>query len=161
MENQNRLLIIDDEIEMLYSLRDVLSDEDYYVDIADTASKALEQAQAYNYSLVLLDIKMTDINGLKLLKLLKKYLNGTYFILMTGYPSLETSIKALRQGATDYLIKPFPFSDLISTVERYLKQRNNFLLKEHLVEDLQSMVTNVTVDLENFTNNALKKLNNL
>ena len=161
MQQENKILVIDDERDMLDSLYDLLSDEGYIVDVANTVQKALLKVKQNYYKLILLDIKMPypNLDGLNLLKIFKQKMVNSIIILMTAYPSFDTSIEALRHGATDYIIKPFSFQELCSLIGHYINEKDKELYAHNLLKNLNAMIKKATNDIENFTEKARIKLN--
>jgi DNA-binding response OmpR family regulator len=112
--NRN-ILVIDDEVAVNNNIRKILLKNDYHVDQAVTKAEALEKIQAGSYKLVLLDLKIPGVKGLELLKAVRDKNPEAKVIIITGYASIETAIESARQGAVDYLAKPFT-PDEIRTV---------------------------------------------
>ena len=116
------VLVVDDEESIRISLKRMLEKENYQVETADNGLMALKKLVTHHYDLVLTDIKMDDISGIKLLQNIKiKYLN-VLVVLMTGYASIDTAIAALRSGATDYIIKPCSKKKILSSIENAIKK---------------------------------------
>ena len=125
MENNARILVVDDEIGMCDFLRYLLEGEGYEVDDANSGIEALDKLRAGSYHLVLADIKMPGMDGLEMLRRIKELDPDTIVIVMTGYSSLETAIKAIKYDAHNYLSKPFDDPDaVLAAVENGLLERN-------------------------------------
>jgi putative nucleotidyltransferase with HDIG domain len=122
MDNRGKILIIDDELAPRESLRMVLKDK-YVVSTASGAQEGLDILAHDPVDLVVLDIRMPEMDGITALKEIKKRHPDIEVILLTAYASLETAQSALRLGAFDYLMKPFDKDDLINVVERGLQKR--------------------------------------
>ncbi len=101
------ILVIDDEVAVNNNIRKILAKNDYHVDQAVTKAEALEKIQARSYKLVLLDLKIPGVKGLELLKAIRDKNPEAKVIIITGYASIETAVESARQGAVDYLPKPF------------------------------------------------------
>jgi DNA-binding NarL/FixJ family response regulator len=114
------ILIVDDEESIRVSLESILRKQ-YYVKTAGNSSIALEMLENDRYDLVITDIKMDDIDGIELLKLIKESFPEIRVLLMTGYSSLNTAIEAIRLGASDYLIKPCSKKAVFISIARCLK----------------------------------------
>ena len=117
-----RLLIVDDELTVRESLQRWFEEDGYKVDVAEDAYKALEKIEKESYGIVLLDIKMPGMDGLELQSKIKTTSPDTIAIIMTAYASVDTAITALKQGAYDYIIKPFNPEDLSRLVRNASKQ---------------------------------------
>ena len=109
------ILVIDDEVAVNNNIRKILVKKGYQVDQAVTKAEALEKIEARPYRLVLLDLKIPGVKGLELLKAVRDKNSATNVIIITGYASIETAVESARQGAVDYLPKPFT-PDEIRTV---------------------------------------------
>jgi DNA-binding NtrC family response regulator len=112
------ILVVDDELFVRELLLEFLSSQGYEVELADSGEKALELAQIQPPDVVLMDLKMPGMDGVQTLKEMKKTAPDALTIIMTGYPTIESSIEALRQGAHDYVVKPFKLNDLKSSIEK-------------------------------------------
>lgn len=117
MENKNILIVDDDEM-----IRKLLSD--YFVSCgcnvttAKSGQDALDKFMPRTFDLVISDLVMPDLSGIELLKQLMERDSKVLFILVTGYPTLETAVQAIKSGAYDYIVKPFNLEDLRIKVER-------------------------------------------
>lgn len=128
MEERARILVVDDEVGMCDFLRYLLEGEGYEVDDANSAAESLDKMAENTYDLVLADIKMPGIDGLEMLRQIKELDESTIVIVMTGYSSLETAIKAIKYNAHNYLTKPFDDPDaVLAAVENGLAERREKL----------------------------------
>jgi DNA-binding NarL/FixJ family response regulator len=123
MENKS-ILIVDDEASIRVSLEDIFKKNNYEVETTNSASTALEKLANHKYDLVLTDIKMGKVSGTKLLKDIKEKYSHVVVVLMTGYASIDSAIKALRLGASDYIVKPCSKKKLLSSIESAIKNNN-------------------------------------
>lgn len=119
------ILIVDDDKSILRTFTRILQKSGYEVEIAETGKEAMEKVEKRFYDLALVDIRLPDIDGTDLLAQLKKQLQHTIKIMITGFPSLETGVKALDEGADAYLVKPVKPQELLSIIEEKLKSREN------------------------------------
>ena len=115
-----KVLVVDDEIFVRELLLEFLSMQGYEVILAESGEKAVQLMHIQPADVVLLDLKMTGMDGIETLKQIRKSAPGTIAIIMTGYPTIESSIEALRHGACDYVIKPFKLNELKSSIENAL-----------------------------------------
>jgi two-component system NtrC family response regulator len=128
MEERARILVVDDEVGMCDFLRYLLEGEGYEVDDANSAAESLHRLAENSYDLVLADIKMPGMDGLEMLRQIKELDESTIVIVMTGYSSLETAIKAIKYNAHNYLTKPFDDPDaVLAAVENGLAERREKL----------------------------------
>ena len=129
-----KLLIIDDERGIRNTLREILADEGYEVEVAENGKQGLEMAQAKAYDLIFSDIKMPEMDGMEVLKALKNgendengdaALNGEVPIVMiTGHGDVETAVQALKAGAYDFLVKPLDLNRILITTKNALESKN-------------------------------------
>jgi CheY-like chemotaxis protein/predicted transcriptional regulator len=115
------VLLIDDDETIRKSLSHTLTEEGFSVDTAPNGKQALEKSQLRHYDLALVDIRLSDMEGTKLLKMLREKTPEIKEIIITGYPSIENAIKAIDEGADAYVIKPFKPADLLAKIREKLK----------------------------------------
>ncbi|MEW6731683.1 MAG: response regulator [Acidobacteriota bacterium] len=120
---RDRILLVDDEPNILITTQAILQTDGYEVETANSAIAALSMLQASDYDLVIADLSMPTMDGLELLERAQTIFPLPLFIVLTGYASLESAIKALQLGAYDYLIKPCNVFDLKYSVKRALDRR--------------------------------------
>jgi len=132
------LLIVDDENVVRESLGKWFEEEGYMVDTATSAREALLKLPSQRWDLALLDIKMPGMDGLELHRKIREVDSEIIVIIMTGYSSVETAVQALKDGAYDYITKPFDPDDLARLVGKALEHRKvkdeNVRLRESLDE---------------------------
>ncbi len=129
-----RVLIVDDDHDFGTGLANLLTLEGYSVELADTADTALEVLNRFHAGVALVDIRLNNVNGIDLLSSLHKLYPDLLCVVMTAYADLDTAVEALRQGAYDYLHKPFHSGDLLSTLKRCF-ERIDITLKEARAEE--------------------------
>ncbi len=118
-----KILIIEDEIELLISISNYLTKENYICELAESFQKADEKLFIYDYDIILLDITLPDGNGLELLKTIKKQQIKSGIIIISAKNSLDDKITGLDLGADDYMTKPFQLSELNSRIKAVLRRR--------------------------------------
>lgn len=123
------ILIVDDDASMLSVLQSVFTEEHYRVSTSLNGLDAIEKCKATPYDLVITDIMMPGANGLEVLSTAKKINPNTLVILITGFASLETAVSAIREGAYDYITKPFRLEEIKIAVKNAMA--NMRLLKEN------------------------------
>ena len=137
-EEKYSLLIVDDEAVVRESLVHWFREEGYDVEATDSAAQTLTKLAEREFDLVIADIRMPGMDGMELLERIKTEKLDTSVIMMTGYASVETAVRALKHGAFDYITKPFDPDDLTVVVRNALEQhklkRENRLLRQQLVE---------------------------
>ena len=112
------ILVIDDEVAVNNNIRKILSKKGFNVDQAVTKSEAFEKIEENAYALVLLDLKIPEVNGLELLKAIRDQRPDTMVIIITGYASIETAVESSRLGAVDYIPKPFTPDEIRNATEK-------------------------------------------
>jgi len=129
-----KILIVDDELIMRESLAGWLERDGYYTVKAESGEKALELVSRTKFDILLVDIKMEGMSGLDVLKYMKENEPDAAVIMITAYGSIATAIEAIRNGAYDYLLKPFDPQELGLLIERIVEQqertRENLYLRE-------------------------------
>jgi DNA-binding NtrC family response regulator len=138
MNPKASLLIVDDETVVRDSLGKWFEEEGYAVETASSAREALRKLPQEHWDLALVDIKMPGMDGLELQRKIHEADPETIIIIMTGYASVETAVQALKDGAHDYITKPFDPDDLAHTIQKALEHRQikkeNVRLRESLEE---------------------------
>jgi response regulator RpfG family c-di-GMP phosphodiesterase len=117
------ILVVDDEPQIRDLLRSILEREGYRVTVRSEAAAALEDVRKGSVTILITDLKMPRMSGLELLQAAKSLSPDLGSILITGYASTETAVKALRFGADDFITKPFALDDLRRVVDRVLRER--------------------------------------
>lgn len=113
-----QVLVVDDEQQMLVALQAALSKRGFTVTTATSGRDAMGKLQENFYQAVLTDVRMPGIDGLKLLQQVKRISPATPVILLTGHGTIQDAVTALKQGAYDYLMKPFSANQLTEVLER-------------------------------------------
>ena len=128
-----KILIIDDERGIRNTLREVLADEGYEVEVAENGKQGLEMAQAKSYDLIYSDIKMPEMDGLEVLSKISEFRaqNSDSFesiecpiVMISGHGDIETAVQALKMGAYDFLLKPLDLNRILITTKNALETKN-------------------------------------
>ena len=121
-----KILIIDDERGIRNTLKEILADEGYEVDVAENGTQGLEIAQKKAYDLIFSDIKMPGLDGLEVLKALKEgeETAETPVVMITGHGDVETAVQALKMGAYDFLLKPLDLNRILITTKNALENKS-------------------------------------
>ncbi len=123
MDTAPKVLVVDDEPVVIKSCDRILSSEGIEVEGAATGREGLELVEGNGFDVMLLDLKMPDTNGLEVLRRVKKAKPEVTVIIITGYPSVDTAVEAMKLGAFDYVVKPFAPEELRKTVRKALEKR--------------------------------------
>jgi two-component system response regulator HydG len=132
MKSKETILVVDDDLAHRTMLRTLISGWGYTVFEADDGGTAIDAVHRQPFDLVLMDIRMVRVSGLEALNEIKRINPVIPMVIMTAYASVETAVKALKEGAYDYLTKPLDFDKLRITMERAmehsrLKEENRYL----------------------------------
>jgi two-component system sensor histidine kinase/response regulator len=157
-----KLLVVDDEESVAVTMGAILEMDGYDVSVLMSGADALKLVRETSFDLVLTDLRLDDIDGLTIISEICRVQPDTVTIILTGYASMESAIKALREGAYDYLVKPCDVDELRAVVARGIERRQLGLqLKDRLIEleaanatihelnrDLQQRVDSATAQLQ-------------
>ncbi|MCX7942945.1 MAG: sigma-54 dependent transcriptional regulator [Deltaproteobacteria bacterium] len=128
-QEKYRILIVDDEKNIRRTLSMILSEEGYYIEEADTAKEALDKLRKDDFDLILLDLKLPDDDGVRLIDDIKSISPSTYIIMISGHGSIQNAVEAIKKGAYDFFEKPLDR-------ERILISVGHCIEKKRLVEEL-------------------------
>ncbi|HEX9615653.1 MAG TPA: response regulator [Bacteroidota bacterium] len=120
MAVKNKILVVDDEEALRTVLSAELEGEGYQVSTAADGEEALKIIGTQQFHLILLDIKMPNVDGFEVLKHVKQHQPATKVIMLTGFADLKNAIESKKLGAEDFVSKPYDLVDLLTTVERVL-----------------------------------------
>jgi len=147
LDQKYKILLVDDDETIRSTMKAILEDEGYSVDSASNGKEAIKKTQEQSYNLALLDIRLPDIEGVELLKLMKEPMPRMRKIMVTGFPSLQNAVEAVNKNADAYLIKPVDVDKLLATVKEQLeKQEEEKKFNEQKVaEFIESRVEEISV----------------
>ncbi len=135
MDRPVKILIVDDEVNLLQSLSDVLKRKGYSVATARNGLEALEKLKERYFNIAIIDIKMPKMGGIELLEVMKERYPQTLVVILTGYGTIQNAVEAMKKGAYSYLIKPFSPDEILLIAnkimeEENLREENRFLRQE-------------------------------
>jgi DNA-binding NtrC family response regulator len=116
----NKILVVDDEEIVRMSCERTLSPAGYEVSVAAGGREGIELLEKNTYGLVLLDLKMPDMDGIEVLNRIQKSWPATKVVMITGYSTVDTAVQALRLGAVNFIEKPFTPDTLLKAVDEVL-----------------------------------------
>jgi DNA-binding NtrC family response regulator len=123
-EEKKSILIVEDDKAILKSLKDILQSEGYSVDTAETGREAIQKSKEKFFNMALLDIRLPDMEGTKLLVTMHENLPKMVKIMITGYPSVENAVESLNRGADAYIMKPVKPEKLLALIEEKLEKQS-------------------------------------
>lgn len=119
MKHKYKILIVDDEEDIVGTLKKHMKLDGYTVDTAQSAVEAFEKVKKDKYHVVLTDIVMPEMDGIELLREIKSYDALTQVIMMTGYSTMDKTLSSLEFGANDYILKPFKSVEQVMEIIDY------------------------------------------
>jgi DNA-binding response OmpR family regulator len=134
-----RILIVDDEPGIRFILERTLSREGYILDNAASGREALDKLEQDRYDLMLLDLRLGDMDGLQVLRSIRERDPELVVLILTGYGTMESSVEALRLGAFDYLFKPAPPDMIRERVREGLAQREKSNQRQALLAQIETL----------------------
>lgn len=142
MGERPRILIVDDDESIRKVLVAVLEENEYVVDSAKDGKEAIEKTSRDFYNLALVDIRLPDIEGTKLIAKMKETTPRMRKIIITGYPSLQNAVDALNKGADAYIMKPFDRDKMLQTIKEQLEkqQEEKKYSQERVTEFIETRV---------------------
>lgn len=121
-----RILVVEDDRNLLEAIATVLEDEQYHVDKADNGRNGLLLAEKGIYDLLVLDIMLPDLDGISLIKQLRKKADVTPALFLTARDSVESRVQGLDAGADDYLVKPFAINELLARIRSLIRRSKGY-----------------------------------
>ncbi|MCB0298777.1 MAG: sigma-54-dependent Fis family transcriptional regulator, partial [Calditrichaeota bacterium] len=141
----HNILVIDDEEFIRLNLQNILQEEHHRIFLCSSGKEAIATVQNSDFSLVLLDLNLPDMNGIDILRQLKQIQPNLLVIIITGFASVESAVEAIKLGAYDYIKKPFK-ADAIKLIVKLaletqaLKERVKQLLQTHKPTGLNTIL---------------------
>ena len=123
MTESARILVVDDDESIRRTLAAILEEQGYIVDTAENAREAIQKSNTKFFNLALVDIRLPDIEGTRLLTTMKETIPPMVKIIITGYPSLQNAMEAVNKGADAYILKPLNIDNVLSTIKEHLKKQ--------------------------------------
>jgi signal transduction histidine kinase/GGDEF domain-containing protein len=133
---QNRILVVDDEKEIREFLSKALTRiAGFHVEMAEDGEEALKKIEQDKLDLILTDLRMPKMDGLKLISEIAKTKPEILIILMTGHGTIDSALEAMKRGASDYLTKPINLDELVLRVQKVLEEKQRFVsMKEYITQ---------------------------
>ncbi len=145
VKNRASILIVEDDANIRETLNTILQQNGYDTDTAENGREAIQKSKVKFFDLALLDIKLPDIEGTKLLTSMEETQPKMMKIMVTGYPSLENAVDALNYGADAYVIKPFKPETLLGLIEKKLVEQSQAakMAQEKITEWIRTRVRQI------------------
>jgi DNA-binding NtrC family response regulator len=118
MASKTSVLYVDDEESLRMLVKNQLSSEGFTVDVADDGDTAIDVLKAKKFDVILLDVRMPRVGGIEVLKYVKENKIASRVIMLTAVDDLTVAIESVKQGAVDYLTKPYDLDTLLSAINR-------------------------------------------
>jgi DNA-binding NtrC family response regulator len=130
------VLVVDDDAGIRKTLSKILEKEGYLVETVENGQEAIKASNKRFFNVALIDIRLPDMEGTRLLERLKEHEPKMVKIIITGYASLQNAIEAVNKGADGYVLKPFDATELLAMIEKHLeKQRESMKYGEKKVTE--------------------------
>jgi len=124
VESTAKVLVVEDDEVLRQLLMDVLSDQDYQIEAAETGEEGLRAMEQDVFDIVLLDINLPGMDGMDVLRLVPARQPDAQVVMMTAFGTVDTAVEAMKQGAFDYINKPFSTDELLLTITRALEEQD-------------------------------------
>ncbi len=141
-----RVLLVEDSARLQEFLSAGLTKLGFAVDIAGDGERGLVYARHNDYDVIILDLMLPKINGTSVLKALRSEGNNAHVLIVTARDTVEDRVNGLRQGADDYLVKPFAFDELVARVEALVRRNYGSKCPEITIDDLRIDTTSHRVN---------------
>ena len=117
------ILFVDDDRDILFIVEEYLSRQGYRVTVVDNGIKALGLVKEKDFDIVITDLKMPEFDGLQLLAAIKEYRPETEVVIVTGYGTVESAVRAMKFGSYDYIQKPFKLDALKALIDKVREEK--------------------------------------
>jgi DNA-binding NtrC family response regulator len=147
MDKNARILIVDDDENIRLTLKTILVDAGYAVDLAVNGAQAIEKTEKSSYNVALIDIRLPDMEGVELLTKMKDNVPKTRKIMVTGFPTLQNAVTALNNDADAYIMKPVDIVKLLVTIKEQLElqEEERKYSEEKIADFIETRVKELTV----------------
>ncbi len=118
-----QILVVDDDPDICDYMQSLLSTAGYSVDTNTNPTRAIEELRSQRYHLVVLDLMMPKVDGIELLRTIRRFDSDVAIVVLTGYPSVETAVQSLKLNVSDYVRKPFDADEFLHGIERICREK--------------------------------------
>jgi DNA-binding NtrC family response regulator len=150
MDQHGRILVIDDDENIRKVVEAILKDQGYEVDTAESGKDAIQKTQKNHFDLMLVDIRLPDMEGTELLTKVRDTTPKIRKIMVTGYPTLQNAVTAVNRGADAYVMKPFDVDKLLETIKEQLakqKEERKFS-EERVAEFIETRIKEMDTEIK-------------
>ncbi|MBI2413330.1 MAG: sigma-54-dependent Fis family transcriptional regulator [Deltaproteobacteria bacterium] len=145
MADNFKILITDDDVDLRELLTEAVKNWGYTVSVAKDGDEALRKLRMERYDIVITDLMMPGMDGLALLKRIKELDREILVIIITGYATIETAVKAIEAGAYDYIAKPFRLDELMIVIKNACERLRLMLQNKGLLDELRTAYGEISV----------------
>ncbi len=160
MQKNSKILVCDDDETLCYLLKEQLLEEGFSVDTVYDGKFAIENIKRKNYDLLLLDLNMREVQGEEVLKFVTEYNSSIQVVILSAQSEMRKAIDCIKQGAYDFVTKPYNFEELLLTVNRSLEHKElivkTAILSEQVDKKLQTRIIGNSKELQKVINLANK-----
>jgi len=146
MGERARILVVDDDESIRKTLAAILETKGYNVDTAENGKEAIKKSYAKFYNLALIDVRLPDMEGVKLLSEMKETTPKMVKIIITGYPALQNAIEAVNRGADAYIMKPLDMDKVLDKIKEHLRKQRE--AKKYSQEKVTEFIETRAKELE-------------
>ncbi len=140
-----KILIVDDDVDLRELLIEAVRNWDYVADVAQDGQEALTKLRMEKYDLVVCDLMMPGMDGLTLLTKIKELDKDILVIIITGYATIETAVKAIEAGAYDYIAKPFRLDELMIVIKNACERLRLTFQNKALLDELRDAYSEIAM----------------
>ncbi len=140
------ILVVDDSTQMRTALKEVIQKLGHRVVVCENGQDAIEELQRHSFSLIVTDMKMPKVDGLTFLKEVRRTFGNLPVLIITGFGTVENAVEAMKEGATDYLMKPFSFDIIKKVIDSIIARTKHdrvILTKNPMMQKVVSIVENL------------------
>jgi two-component system response regulator FixJ len=160
MPDRGKVYVIDDDEAMRDSLNFLLDSANFNVTLFETALRFLEALPGLTFGCVVSDVRMPGLDGIELLKRMKADQSRFPIVIMTGHGDVPLAVEAMKQGAVDFLEKPFEDDRLIGMIEAAIRQAEPSLKSEALTQDIAARIASLSPRERQVMNGLIAGLSN-
>jgi two-component system response regulator FixJ len=160
MPDRGKVYVIDDDEAMRDSLNFLLDSANFNVTLFETALRFLEALPGLKFGCVVSDVRMPGLDGIELLKRMKADQSRFPIVIMTGHGDVPLAVEAMKQGAVDFLEKPFEDDRLIGMIEAAIRQAEPSLKSEALTQDIAARIASLSPRERQVMNGLIAGLSN-